>query len=377
MCINMRRITILAVYDSRGRVYSYLEYYIRVLLETLTDLIIVVIGYMEDESINKLKKYSSEIYFKENKGYDAAAYKYVLENYLGSERLDKYDELILTNDTCFGPFVSFTDILNEMNKKDVDFWGLKYCENYITDHLQSNFLVFKKNTFCDIIQYFKNKIYNEDDKTMVCIRFEHGLFNYLLKKRFLFGYYGLPKDINNYKSPDYCLIEEHFPLMKKRCFEKNIYNHDNCTGALLYIKKNTNYDIRMILEYIKDKYDIEYNIDYEFKNHKISTKYICVKSVCKAEDIYSFCNRNNNIYIYGAGKVAAQIYGCYQDNLNNLKGFIVSNDQIKVESYLQKPVFLLSQIQDKQVGIIVGCSQDVTRKIQGNLDTYQNVLYLW
>lgn len=371
--LGMRRIAIMAVYDSEGIVYEYLEYYIQSLREVVSDLIIVIIGCMRDDSLIKLKKYTSEIYTKENKGYDAAAYKLVFENYLDMERLNQYDELIFSNDTCFGPFSPFGNIFEKMSKKNVDFWGLKYIENNYLNHLQSNFLVFDKSVFEDVRQYFITEISDDDDKKNVVIKFEMCLFNYLTKRGFKFGNFGESKNYNDYKAPDYCIIEEHYPMMKKRCFEKRFYSYENCSRALCYIQSRMNYDAEMILSFAKQKY----YIDDDLLEDKISLPFFVQKSVCSQEDIEEFCKKNREIYVYGTGYIASRIYGYYREYLGNMEGFIVSNNQNVPESYLGKSIFRISEVQDKMAGIIVAVSKAVTEEVRANLIGYKNVLYLW
>lgn len=368
----MRRIAILAVYDSEGVVHEYLEYYIQSLCEVVSDIIIAVIGYMKDDSLEKLKKYSSEIYIKDNKGYDAAAYKFVIENYLKIDRLNEYDELILSNDTCFGPFIPFKSIFQEMDNQLIDFWGLKYVENNYLNHLQANFLVFNKVVFRDLYEYFEKEICSDDNKKNVVVKFEMRLFSVLVEKGFRFGHYGLLKNYTNYTSPDYCIIEEHYPLMKKRCFEKGIYSPENCSRALDYLRKHTSYDVTMILDYVKHKYGIE-----KIMESKESRPNFIKKSKWNRKDIQLFCKENKQIYIYGTAYIAARIYGYYRDDLKEMLGFIVSDDYMVAEKYMGQKVFRISEIENKMAGIIVGVSKAVTEDIRPLLSEYKNVLYLW
>lgn len=374
---KIKRIAILPVYDSEGVVHKYLEYYIKSLCEVISDLIIVVIGYMNNDGLRKLGKYSDKIYVKENKGYDAAAYKFVFENYLDIEQLNQYDELILTNDTSFGPFISFGDIFDEMGKRDANFWGLKYIDTNYISYLQSSFIVYKQVTFTEVYQYFKNKVYYDDDLLNVCIRFEQGLFKYLVKRGFEFACYGVCKGYNSYKAPDYCILEEQHPIMKKRCFEKIQYSHENCIGALLYIRNNTSYNIDMILDYVKQKYHLEYDIDVEFEKNKESPRYFVDKSVCGQKDIQFFCENNKEIYIYGTGVIATIIYRNYQEYLKHMRGFIVSDDQMTCGEHLGVRVFKISEIKNRGAGIIAAVSKLTTEMISPNLTEYRNVLYLW
>lgn len=369
----MKRIAILAVYDSEGIVHEYLEYYIESLCEAVSQLIIIVIGYLQEDGLKRLKKYSSEIYFKENKGYDAAAYKYVFENHLNIDRLNQYDELILTNDTCFGPFVPFRKIFDAMNIVCADFWGLKYIENNFLNHLQSNFLAFRKEIFQDIYQYFKEEIRDDDDKRSVVIKFEMRMFKVLVERGFRFKYYGISKDYGNYDAPDYCIKEERYPMLKKRCFEEGTCPYENCSHAIDYIQESTSYNVTMILDYVRYKYG------FEKKAGKGGASYpaFVQKSICSQEDIQVFCKNHKDIYIYGTEYTASRIYGCYREYINNMRGFVVSDDQVVPKKHLGKKVFKLSEIENKTTAIIVGVSKVVTEEIRPSLLDYKNVLYLW
>ena len=69
------------------------------------------------------------------------------------DELKDYDELILFNDSFYGPFYPFQDIFDEMAKRsNADFWGLTihgkteattavFPDGYIREHIQSYFLV--------------------------------------------------------------------------------------------------------------------------------------------------------------------------------------------------------------------------------------------
>lgn len=51
-------------------------------------------------------------------------FKDALCTYIGWDRLTEYDELILANDSFYGPFEDIRKIFAEMESRDLDFWGL-------------------------------------------------------------------------------------------------------------------------------------------------------------------------------------------------------------------------------------------------------------
>ncbi|KEP72768.1 hypothetical protein HR12_40440 [Microbacterium sp. SUBG005] len=62
-----------------------------------------------------------------NEGYDIWGYKHGLDAM--QDRLEEFDELLLVNDTWFGPIRPFAPLFERMNGHPLHFWGM-------TDHLR-------------------------------------------------------------------------------------------------------------------------------------------------------------------------------------------------------------------------------------------------
>ena len=113
--------------------------------QVLDSLLIVCNGYVNKEGIQKLNKYSSNVYIRENIGFDAGAYKYILIEQKYIFQLNRYDELILFNDTCYGPIYPMDEVFQIMEARKLNFWGMtQYEDKMIKKHAQSYFLVFDK-----------------------------------------------------------------------------------------------------------------------------------------------------------------------------------------------------------------------------------------
>ena len=152
----MQRLCICTFWQKDGIVGDYFKYYLDGLKEVCEKIIVVVNGEINSEGREKLKDF--EIIQRENKGFDFWAWKTAIEK-TGYKELEKYDELVLTNCTCYGPLYPFSEVFNEMGKKDCDFWGItkhpanstfkvnKFKIVKITEYVQSYFLVIKKNLF--------------------------------------------------------------------------------------------------------------------------------------------------------------------------------------------------------------------------------------
>lgn len=94
-------------YDAEGIVDESVVYYIKSLKSVVSRLVVVVIGNIDDKGKEKLDWIADEILIRENVGFDAGAYKAVLCSPDFMEKIKQYDEIVLSNDTCFGPFIPY------------------------------------------------------------------------------------------------------------------------------------------------------------------------------------------------------------------------------------------------------------------------------
>ena len=152
----MKRLGIFCCYDVNGVVDDYVYYLLNDINENLDELYIVSNASLSKESIYKLSKITdNDIIFRDNVGFDARAWREAMFN-IGFITLSKFDEVILFNDSFFGPIYPFKEMFDKMENEDVDFWGItehgeapnlkNLCPyGYRPRHLQSYFLVFRKN----------------------------------------------------------------------------------------------------------------------------------------------------------------------------------------------------------------------------------------
>lgn len=150
------RLGIFVFYDPQGVVDRYVDYLLRDLSENLTDMVIVCNGALNVQGEEVLRRHTDHLYRRENTGFDAAAWKYAMTEALGWEYLEQYDEIVLLNDTFFGPVYPFSQMFEEMASRNVDFWGItghgrvdserlpKCPYSYLPAHIQSYFCVIRR-----------------------------------------------------------------------------------------------------------------------------------------------------------------------------------------------------------------------------------------
>ncbi|MBP1077981.1 rhamnosyltransferase [Microbacterium terrae] len=90
-------------------------------------MLVVVNGSLTDAGRAKLEPVSDEILVRENVGFDIWAHKEALDH-VGAG-LTEFDEVVLTNDTWFGPVRPYGPVFERMQGRAVHFWGM-------TDHAE-------------------------------------------------------------------------------------------------------------------------------------------------------------------------------------------------------------------------------------------------
>lgn len=120
-----RRLVIYAVWDRRGGIEDFIPYALTRLRPHAERIVVVVNGSLTAAGRAKLADVCDEVLVRENRGYDIWAHKHAIDH-LGT-RIEEFDEVILTNDTWFGPVRELAPLLERMDRSSADFWGM-------TDH---------------------------------------------------------------------------------------------------------------------------------------------------------------------------------------------------------------------------------------------------
>lgn len=155
--VHCRRLGIYTVYDRDGVVDEYILYYLKALRPWVEELLVVSNGPLEEEGMAALKDLDCRVLIRENAGFDAWGVKAGLEE-VGYEKLAGFDEVVISNNTLFGPVMDLTPMFTEMSARKLDFWGIAAhpglenqdpfgCNPYgcLPEHIQSFFYVIRGN----------------------------------------------------------------------------------------------------------------------------------------------------------------------------------------------------------------------------------------
>ena len=153
-----RRLVIYVVYDRRGDVGDYVVYALAALRQHAARILVVVNGSLTDAGRTKLADVTDEILVRPNEGFDIGAHRDAL-HHVGSG-IDAFDEVILANDTWYGPIREFGPVFERMDSRTVDFWGMTEHPEQIPNpftgggvlprHLQSFWIAVRKRMFLSL-----------------------------------------------------------------------------------------------------------------------------------------------------------------------------------------------------------------------------------
>lgn len=376
----MKRIGIFSFYDKEGIADSYIEYLLNELTTVLDRLVVVVNGQVGEAGRCLFSRYTNDLIIRENKGYDAGAYADVIVNVLGGKIRD-WDELVLCNDTFFGPFVPMRSIFEKMENKQLDFWGLNVVESKLLRHIQSYFLVFGARILQngELQDYFRTHIDPlADNVAEVYGKFERGLFLHLAEKQYSYGAYCNTELCCIYESPDVCLERYGLPVLKKKSFSKQFNNAQAAVNAVRYLRRSADYDISHITRCVQRLYGLRLG-------QEIASEYI---PPLPREEVHLELSRfssdeldaridGRDFYIYGTGLCGRSLYYTHLHKNKGMMGFVVSDsERIEEPVICGFPVFHYDEI-DKNALIVLGIGKKLTEFLKPRLDKRTEYIELW
>lgn len=122
-----KRLLIYVVYDPRGDVEEYIPYALERFRPHCTHILAISNGALTDSGRERLAPVVDQLIERENRGFDIWGYKTGLDAM--ADRISEFDEVLLVNDTWFGPVRPFGPLFERMERRPLHFWGM-------TDHMR-------------------------------------------------------------------------------------------------------------------------------------------------------------------------------------------------------------------------------------------------
>lgn len=358
------RLCIFAYYDVLGVIDDYVIVLLKETAKIASKIIIVCNGFLRPDQNFDFIDIPYEVHYRKNIGYDAGAYKDALLYFMNKDELNKYDELILMNDTFYGPFHPWNSIFDCMSRQKCDFWGLTEYLNSIEEsnvgilsHIQSYFLVFEQKILADtnFMCFWRDLSYPNSYKEAIK-NFEVGISQYLIMLGYKYCSYAsvqgagtfLEEGRNIYLEHSNDLIEKYgFPILKCKAISFDYY--DQAKAAMQYIDCNTSYDVGLIIGHLHRLDDNELIQPFSIKK------------------LNEFISQYDEIYIYGRGNIGSAV-GRYLQDCGRKVRFIVSD----TEDIVSNDTIHLSDFEIKaNMGVIIGVGRRLLNEI---LQALENVV---
>lgn len=279
------RLGIFVFFDPQGIVDDYVIHLLRSFRARITRMVVVSNTALEDSEKEKLERNADAVFIRENCGLDAAAFKAGMVTFCGWEEVEKYDEVVLINDTFFGPVHSFSEMFDEMAERDVDFWGMsasypsedgwnKVKYGYIPSHIQTFFSAYrKKMVHSEEFQDYWNAYDNTmNDFVSVVTQHETTMTKHFQDLGFRWEVYAdTEKYKSKYRSENFNLYHHHahsmmrymkFPVLKKKVLGVSmpdfLYMNDleEPADAMNYIHNESEYDTGLIWDNVLRLYNV-------------------------------------------------------------------------------------------------------------------------
>ena len=274
----MKRICLFAGYDNKNIIHDYVVYYIKE-LSTVADVYYMADNEISEHEKAKITPYVKGAYGFNHKKYDFGSWQELIK-IIGWEKISEYDELILANDSVFGPLYPIKELFDKIEKdRQWDVCGMIEESSFrkengtkkLYNFLQSYFLVIRNKVIKDKnFQCFMEQITIHKDKGDVVYYGEISLSQLFIDKGFT-----CKKIISGRKDPfkmwKSLIKHDKFYFIKKSKFvEKSYYNQiESVYNYQSVLKKYTDYNVQLIDDYISFR---------ELANYFKSTNYM-IKSL--------------------------------------------------------------------------------------------------
>ena len=265
----MKRICLFAGYDKNNIIHDYVVYYLKE-LSSVSDVYYMADNHLNKKEKDKILEYTKGVYGYHHGKYDFGSWQQLID-IVGFDNILEYDELILTNDSIFGPMYPIKKLFEEIEKdKTWDICGLNH--NILTDYgkidayLNSYFLILKKNAFNSNI--FKNIISSlkdlKNNKIDYSKKYEFPFAKYFYDSGYkVKSYMGEMGCYNEWYKPSKINKNRLFPFIKKKifihssfnCSDKNmqkLYKQSKAYYYKKYVENNSfTYDVNLIKNFLK------------------------------------------------------------------------------------------------------------------------------
>lgn len=333
-----RRVCLFAGYDRDGVIDKYVVDLVKELSE-FSDIYMLMDSDVSENQLSKIKAFTKGVWAYRHGEYDFGSYKRLANTHVGWNEIEKYDELLLVNDSSYLAG-SLKPVFDKMSMKETSWWGLQatkgmistknkvsnsfkekvsleevkryllegyFSEDIFDFHVGSYFLAFRKNIIND--EFFRSLIDNvsyQKGKKSLILKYEIGLTKLLLAKGYDFETFmdDLYPLHPVYTDAVYEMMQDGFPLFKRYFLTENHYRQkDLYEWKNKIIKIYPDADVSAMeknLLRVADASKLYKNLDVEHKGRPVYSdeeffELDKVSRIDKSVWVFPVCGYNHNL----------------------------------------------------------------------------------
>ena len=222
---DKKRIVFFVHYDKNDKITESDFDYLKAFFDLGCKIFFVTNSKLSEEDSKKISPLCFYIMRRANYGYDFGAWKDSLTVF-GFDELKEFDEVILANNSCYAPIFPLNFAFSAMENSGKDFWGMtiydeiERIENekkeFISEHIESFFVVFNKNVISDeLFAEFWNSVEYFNSAAVVIRMYEVKMTEFFSKKFSYACYMDMLQNVGQYikKDANYLMWAPDIPLM--------------------------------------------------------------------------------------------------------------------------------------------------------------------
>ena len=372
----MNRLGLFLFSDSENTVDDYIYYLLDDLTQNTSQLCVIV----NDNQCKKFfKRYTDDIIVNSKFDTNIEIWKDVLINHFTFDELEKFDEIVLFDNSFFGPIYPFEEIFTEMDDVKLDFWTILNGDNNEKSYSCSShscnfqFIVFRNSLIktADFKKYWMN--INEFD--VKNLNYETVFIDYFTNLGYNWNNYlninnkFSENETNNFVFNIYDLVvQSKLPLINIKPFTLSKKMHlDYNLGLDLsltmnYLNQDTDYDVSLIYNYLLRVIDANVLVN-SLNLRKIIPKDNINKNYKSAKKIVVIC------HIYFTDLLDYTFN--YLKNIPDYIDVVITTDSKDKQDYIEKnlsyslknksQVILVNPRGRDMAGLFVGCKNIINK----------------
>lgn len=325
-----KRIAIFASFSFDGTIPDYVIYYLSELKKVCDGIVFFADNPVILSEIEKIKHLVIYAQFERHNEYDFGSYK---RGYMWLKQkgmLEQCEELLVCNDSCYGPVYPLSNVFDQMDVRCCDFWGMIQNDD-VNYHLQSWFYVFRKSVLkSGLLGDFLKQVKHQDDFWDYVFKYEFQLTKFLIDKGFCADAYmglGLKRFESAYQKSGnrnitvfpLTLIKDYkLPFIKVKCFSCGFkhYLEEQPLNVLGFLKR-INPELNNCIIRDLARRDVlngicERDIDLQIQRHDIISfdifDTLLIRPYVKPTDLFWHLEKIYNIPGFAEARIAAELY---------------------------------------------------------------------